>query len=49
MADYKYTIKYKAVDYDAEERVEHFKRWTEVCKFMKRMLDDGHLIVEVAG
>jgi len=45
----KYNIVYKFIDYDAPKKTDHFKTWKDACKFMKGLLDDGYIILEVNG
>ena len=45
----KYNIVYKFIDHDSPKKIDHFKSWRDTCKFMKSLLDDGYVILEVNG
>ncbi len=46
----KYTIIYVFVDCDSEKRsMSCFSNWKDACAFMKSLLDDGYIILEVNG
>ena len=46
---YKYNIVYRWIDYDAEKKQDFFITWKDACKFMKSLLVDGYVILEVNG
>jgi|GEM_PF-6338216 len=46
---YKYNVVYRLIDYDAEKKVYFFTNWKSACKFMKSLLVDGYVILEVNG
>ncbi len=46
---YKYNVIYKFVDDDAPKKQDFFTTWVDMCKFMKGLLDDGYIILEVNG
>ena len=45
----RYGIKYKFIDFDAEEKIIEFKTWKEACLFMRSLLRDGYVILSVWG
>lgn len=46
---YKYNVIYKFIDFDAPRKQDFFTTWKDMCKFMKGLLDDGYVILEVNG
>ena len=46
---YRYNVVYKWVDYDAPKKCDFFNNWVDMCKFMKGLLNDGYIILEVNG
>jgi hypothetical protein len=45
----KYSIVYQFSDYDSLKKQDFFKTWKSACRFMKGLLDDGYIILEVNG
>ena len=46
---YKYNVVYRFVDFDSKKKQDFFTTWADMCKFMKGLLDDGYIILEVNG